>query len=374
MADRTGLALEKPLMKSRLVVAARTFLRRALENIIDMAFFAGHVDMRAGQFESREIVVKSGRFPTTDLVTCAAVLTKLAVVGIILLVTGIAILGCAFKDVIFVTLITAHFGMFAFQLESRKIMIKIGGLPASGFMTGAALFAKLAFVSIVFLMACAAVYGQAFEIGRSLRIEVTLLANNALMFAFQLEGRLAVIKFFTDGFDAIVTSTAVSPIGPGVSRKKSTVNLLVTGAANRPVKMGDILAMTICTCEELAITAPFMRGQRVTGGGMRKITRGHIGQSAIRTLVVAMTGAASQGAVLQHQAMRGGRIGQLRGNISMAAHAAITLRVRIPEGRVTAGAIAANFSMRTDPAQAFPLPGIETAGGKHATSIKKSKT
>jgi len=58
----------------------------------------------------------------------------------------------------------------------------------------------------------------------------------------------------------------------------------------------------------------------------------------------------------------------------MAAHTAVALRIRIPEGRVTLGAIAANFSMRTDPTQAFPLPGIETTGSEHSTPIKKSKT
>jgi len=74
---------------------------------------------------------------------------------------------------------------------------------------------------------------------------MALLANQPLVFALQLEDRPAVVKFFTDGLDAIVTPTAVSPIGFGVGRKKSTVDLLVTGAANGPVKMGDILAMAI---------------------------------------------------------------------------------------------------------------------------------
>ena len=90
--------------------------------------------------------------------------------------------------------------------------------------------------------------------------------------------------------------------------------------------------------------------------------------------MIAMAGAASQGAVLQHHTMRGAWVSQLRGNISMAAHTAVTLGIHIPKGRVTAGAIAANFSMRTDPAQTFPLPGIQTAGSEHPAPIKKSKT
>jgi len=245
MADRTGLTLEKPLVKSRIVVTAGTFLRRALKDIIDVTFFAGHADMRAGQFEGREIVIKAGGFPATGLVTRAAILTELAVVGIILLVAGIAIFGCALKDLIFVASITLHLGVFAIQLESRKIMVKTGGFPTGGFMAGAAFFSKLAFMRIVFLMACAAVCGQGFEIGRSLRIEMALITNQPLVFAFQLEGCLAMIKFLTDGFDAIVTPTTVSPISLGVGFKKSVVNLLVTGAANSPVKTGDILAMAV---------------------------------------------------------------------------------------------------------------------------------
>ena len=74
---------------------------------------------------------------------------------------------------------------------------------------------------------------------------MALLANQPLVFTFQLEDGLAVVKFLTDGFDAIVTPTTVSPISLGVGFKKSVVNLLVTGAANGPVKTGDILPMAI---------------------------------------------------------------------------------------------------------------------------------
>ena len=140
-------------MKSRVVVAAGTFLRRALKDIIDVTFFAGHADMRAGQFEGREIVVKAGGFPTTGLVTRAAILTELAVVGIILLVAGIAIFRCSLKYVIFVASITLHSDMFAFQLEGRKIMVKTGRLPAGRLMAGATFFSEFAFVRIVFQMA-----------------------------------------------------------------------------------------------------------------------------------------------------------------------------------------------------------------------------
>jgi len=140
-------------VKSRVVVTAGTLLRRALEDIINVTFFASHADVRAGQFEGREIMIKCSRFPTADLVTRAAILAELAIVGIILLVAGIAIFRCSLKYVIFVASITLHFGVFALQLESRKIMVKTGRLPAGRLMAGATFFSEFAFVRIVFQMA-----------------------------------------------------------------------------------------------------------------------------------------------------------------------------------------------------------------------------
>ena len=84
-------------MESRIGMAVGTLLRCALENIIDVAFFASHRDVRACQFEGRKVMVKSGRFPGSCFVASAAVLPKFTGMRIIFLVTGKTRSGCALE-------------------------------------------------------------------------------------------------------------------------------------------------------------------------------------------------------------------------------------------------------------------------------------
>ena len=77
-------------------------------------------------------MVKGRTLPIIRGVTTAAVCAELAVVFVILLMTGITIGGRAFENVIDVALLTLGFGMFAFEFESRKVVIELRGLPAVG--------------------------------------------------------------------------------------------------------------------------------------------------------------------------------------------------------------------------------------------------
>jgi len=77
-------------------------------------------------------VVKACAFPIIRGVTGGAVRAKLAVVFVILLMTGIAVGGRAFENIIHMTLFTLNFRMFAFEFESRKVVIEFRGLPAVG--------------------------------------------------------------------------------------------------------------------------------------------------------------------------------------------------------------------------------------------------
>lgn len=69
-------------------MAGEAIRRRALEDIINMAFFARHRAVRTQQLEVRKAVIKSGRFPGIRAMTGAALLTKTALMKIVFLVTG----------------------------------------------------------------------------------------------------------------------------------------------------------------------------------------------------------------------------------------------------------------------------------------------
>jgi hypothetical protein len=99
-------------------MASRAFDWRALENVIEMAFFAGNIEMCAIELEGRKIVVESGFFPIGGVMTGGAILPKLAVMFIIFLVAGKARAGSALEDIVEVTVGTFCFGVFTFQLES----------------------------------------------------------------------------------------------------------------------------------------------------------------------------------------------------------------------------------------------------------------
>ena len=65
-------------------------------------------------------------------VTATAVCAELAVVFVILLMTGITIGRCTLENIVLVALLASGFGMFAFEFESRKVVIELRGLPAVG--------------------------------------------------------------------------------------------------------------------------------------------------------------------------------------------------------------------------------------------------
>lgn len=190
-------------------------------------------------------MVEGGFFPIGCVMTGGAILPEFSVVLIVFLMAGEAIAGRALENIVDMAIAAFRFGVFAFQLESGQVVVKSGRLPGSGFVASAAIFPKLAFVGIVFLVACAAVSGRRLEISSGLRVQVAFVARRAHMFAFQLESDSAVIEIFPDGFDAIVAAPAICSVSLAVGGHENLIDLLVTGGAGRRVKPGNIIAMTI---------------------------------------------------------------------------------------------------------------------------------
>ena len=81
------------------------------------------------------------------------------------------------------TFFAGHRDVLAIQLEGRKVMVKSGGLPATGGMAGAAVLPKSTVVVIVFLVTGKTGAGCTLEHV----VNVTVCAFYFGVFAFQLE-------------------------------------------------------------------------------------------------------------------------------------------------------------------------------------------
>lgn len=93
MADLAVLT-EATLVGIILGVAGEAVLRRALKHIVDVAPLAFDLGMRAGERESSQAVVEADTLPAIRSMAFLAILTKATLVGVVLSVTGEAILRC----------------------------------------------------------------------------------------------------------------------------------------------------------------------------------------------------------------------------------------------------------------------------------------
>lgn len=75
--------------------------------------------MRTCQRETTAAVIKRGALPIIRGMAGITLGSKLSVVFIILLMTGITIRGGALEYFVYMAIFTGSFGMFAFQLEGR---------------------------------------------------------------------------------------------------------------------------------------------------------------------------------------------------------------------------------------------------------------
>ena len=144
-----------------------------------MAIFAANLDVRPSQREITEVVIKGGVFPIEGCMTGSAVRTKATIMLIILLMTGIAISGCALERVILMTFLTGYPGMFPLQFEGRQVMVESCLLPPLGCMADITGRAKAQFVRIVRTVAGKAFLWRSFKIGHPPRI---YMAKNTFHF------------------------------------------------------------------------------------------------------------------------------------------------------------------------------------------------
>jgi hypothetical protein len=151
---------------------------------------ARHRDMRAGEGEGGESVVKAGRLPAISCVAGSAVGAELAAVGIIRRMARITVDRRAFEDAVVVTLGAVNKDVLTGQLEGRPGMVKNAGRPAIGGVTAVAILTQLTLVRIFAGMTRETIDRRAFEH----RVVVTLGAFNKDVLAGQLEDRPGMVK------------------------------------------------------------------------------------------------------------------------------------------------------------------------------------
>ena len=98
---RSRMAGGAVLTKSASMIVAMTGCaigRGTLKDVIDMALRAGCADVRAGQLEGRNVMVKRGRFPGRGGMTGGTVLAEGPIM--VILMAGCAIGRGALKDVV----------------------------------------------------------------------------------------------------------------------------------------------------------------------------------------------------------------------------------------------------------------------------------
>lgn len=125
-------------MRIALNVTGSAIRGGTLKNAVDMAAYAGRIDMLAGQFEREAIMVIIGQFPAGGGMTEGTIRSKLPIVRIIPLVTGIAVGRCSFIEIIYMAIRAGHLSMLIFQFKSRQVMVEGSLLPALSRMAGGA--------------------------------------------------------------------------------------------------------------------------------------------------------------------------------------------------------------------------------------------
>ena len=112
MAGRAIGAKQAPV-EGRVAMTGNALFRRTFEYIIHVTL--GAVDLQVGtsEREGRLGVVESGWLPSFRSVTQGAILTKLAIVLVILGMAGVAVLRSVFKEGGGVAILAGDGGMFA---------------------------------------------------------------------------------------------------------------------------------------------------------------------------------------------------------------------------------------------------------------------
>ena len=96
---------------------------------------------------------------------------------------GEAICGCAFENIIDMTLLTFNISMSTFKFEVGKVMVKVDGFPTCRCVAGRTVVTELAFMCVILFMAGETILGRGLKILDTTCTRMTFGTNHIYMFA-----------------------------------------------------------------------------------------------------------------------------------------------------------------------------------------------
>lgn len=134
-------AIPSHLPGMRIFMTGSAIHGRALEQEIRMATLTGNTDMFSDQMEDRLGVVKVHIFPGGGLMAGLACLPEQPLMGIVSLMAGETIHGCAFEQIVGMAITASHIDVCRRQFKDRTVMIKVDCLPIFRSMAGCTILA-----------------------------------------------------------------------------------------------------------------------------------------------------------------------------------------------------------------------------------------
>jgi hypothetical protein len=144
--------------------------------------------------------------------------------------------------------------MGAIQFELGTVVVKAGGLPASGGMAGRAVGAQPSLVRIILRVTGEAILACRLQGRKTRRHDMAFGARYCGMLAVQGESKLVVIEIVAETIHPIMAIETILSKGRLVLRHEWYIHLEVTGATGQHVELGDICPVTICAQERFFLS------------------------------------------------------------------------------------------------------------------------
>ena len=216
-------------------------------------------------------MVESGLFPIVRDMAFSAVRPKLAGVMVVFGMACVAILRCAFEDIIGVAGRTVHGCMPAQQLERSLVMIESRLFPIIWDMAFTAILPKPAVMGVIFGMAGRAILGSGLQVSDIFSALMAASAQDRSVLALELEGQLVMVKSMTIRVHPVVAGPAILAEGLDMGLDEGRVDLAMAGNTGLLIEMGEISAMAVRAGESRTISLLLMGLERETDLIVRKI-------------------------------------------------------------------------------------------------------
>ena len=212
----TGGAVGAKLTKVnlRVGVTAHACGGRTLIDVVSVTLHTCCLDVSTREREGGLAMVECRNlFPVVGRMACGAVGAVLAQVFLRLSVAVHACGGCAFIDVVAVTVHTCRLNMGTREREGRLVMVERNLIPAAGRVAGHTIRAEGTLVYVVLLVTGHACAVGNLEIGLGAGRRMAELATYLNVLAFERKAHLGVVKVAIAIHTVVARQTIIAEIG-----------------------------------------------------------------------------------------------------------------------------------------------------------------